>query len=32
MIHAETKAAHLRKIEDLPLMHPEGLTQSEIAR
>ncbi len=31
-IRAETKAARLRKIEYLLLMHPEGLTQSEIAR
>lgn len=32
MLHDETKAARLLQIEDLLLAHPEGLSQSELAR
>ncbi len=32
MIRAETKAARIKKIADLLLMHPEGLAQAEKAR
>ena len=32
MLHEKNKAARLREIEDLLLAHPEGLSQSELAR